>query len=362
MQLDTPSSTLKTELIPLELQDILRVSHEPLRQFSDFEVHQLLCADLYAYLNYLDQGLREIVLGAAQISMPPKQLFQQPGELGDFRVMPCVRATAAGKLHKTIKLVGTNRIGRLVPDQISVGKACYLDPQENFVSHQFDACLLSSIRTGACAALATRHLQTADRPIRTVTVVGAGRVGFYAAMCLLNNGEIDTLTIVDHLPERAVTLAAGLQRIAPDCQITTTEYADLSNCDLLLLATSSNTAIYHPDHFSAQIIITLGADCIEQRELHDHPQWHSRAIYVDTLDSLRFGDLAAWTAESEFDSRRLIEITHLAANHTRPPDYPALFIATGSALFDNLTMSYLVEITTETGPVAPPAETALGTD
>jgi len=335
---------------PLIINDILRISPEPLRQFSDIQIHQLLCADLTAYLDYLDQGLREIGNGTAQLTMPAKLLFQQPGELGDFRVMPCVRTTAEGQLHKTVKLVGTNRAGIQVPDQISVGKACYLDPLENFVSHQFDACLLSSIRTGGCAALAARYLQIANQPLRSLALVGAGRVGFYTALCLLVNSELTSIQITDRLPERANTMAIALQEIAPNCLITTTDYAGLKKCDLLVLSTSSTSPIYNPEQFAAQVVISLGADCIEQRELHDHPLWRHDAIHIDTIDSLRFGDLAAWDLKAQLDAEKLVDITQLAACPVgaETTAYPALFISTGSALLDNLTMSYLVELTAET--------------
>lgn len=356
-----PLRAFNADLSAEELNAIIRVSPEPLRQFTDLEVHQLLCADLPAYLNYIDLGLREISLGNSRLNMPPKQLFQQPGESGDFRVMPCVRTTSKGRLHKTVKLVGTNRAGQQVPDQISVGKACYLDPLENFVSHQFDACLLSSIRTGACAAVAARHLQSLDRPIRSFRLVGAGRVGFYAALCLLGDTEINSLQICDYLPPRAAAVATALQKRFPDCEITSTDYASLTNCDLLVLATSSETALYHPDQFDAQIVISLGADSQQQREIHDHPQWHSGNVYVDTVDSLLFGDLAAWRKTAEHPESKLTDITQLAAAEPGRAAHPALFIATGSALLDNLTMSYLVEITAETEPGEPLAQTRLET-
>jgi len=80
-------------------------------------------------------------------------LFSDPGDAGDFRVMPCV-VRRGGRVRKTIKVVGTNLAQQVVPGQITVGKALALHPVENFVTDLFEACLLSSARTGACAALA----------------------------------------------------------------------------------------------------------------------------------------------------------------------------------------------------------------
>lgn len=363
MKPDRIFSDPENTINPLLLKKILRVSPEPSQHFSDLQVHRLLCDDLTAYLDYLDRGLTEIGQGSAQLTLPAKQLFKQSYETGDFRVMPCVRATSTGQLHKTVKLVGTNRAGLKVPDQISVGKAFYLDPVENFISHEFAACLLSSIRTGACAALAAGYLQDGNEPLQRLTLAGAGRVGFYAALCLLSRNNYQSIQITDPLPGRASAVAAALRPFTSDCEIIAVDYADLEDCDLLVLSTTSNTPIYHPDQFAARIVISVGADCVEQREIHDHPQWRGNTLYVDSDDSLRFGDLAAWQQTTPIHTHQLTDITHLAAT---PPangaiDYPALFISTGSALLDNLTMSYLVELTAENQPQAPPAETDRGT-
>lgn len=92
--------------------------------------------------------------------------------------MPC-EVRSGVQITKTVKLIGTNTVQRVVPDQITVGRLLVLDPAENFVFAVMEACLLSSDRTGACAALAIDALARArDR----LAVIGSGRVGFYAAL------------------------------------------------------------------------------------------------------------------------------------------------------------------------------------
>ncbi|MBL4623412.1 MAG: hypothetical protein JKY89_13545 [Immundisolibacteraceae bacterium] len=328
------------------LAQVLRITPEPLQQIDDYSVHRLICEDLSAYLDYLDQGLQEIGRGTAQLTLPPKQLFQQPGESGDFRVMPCVRTAADGRVHKTVKLVGTNRIGEQVPDQITVGKANYLHPQENFISHQFDACLLSSIRTGACAALASKYLLNHDDQAGlSVALVGAGRVGYYGLLCLLNSGAVASVQICDPTPGRTQNLTALIGKQWPELSIETSTYPQLSACDLLILATDSPEPVYKPEDFATRLVVSLGADCVEQRELHRHQQWLDQNIYVDTADSVSFGDLHAWNLQQPLAASRLIDLPQLSITNTDSPNHgqpSALFVGTGSALMDNLTMSYLV--------------------
>jgi ornithine cyclodeaminase/alanine dehydrogenase-like protein (mu-crystallin family) len=105
------------------------------------------------YYEYAKNTLLCIAAGKLSIELPPKQLFCDEDPASDFRIMPCI---IKGKTNtrKTVKIVGTNIRQQLAPDQITVGKAFNMHPQENFISHIFDACILSSARTGICATLA----------------------------------------------------------------------------------------------------------------------------------------------------------------------------------------------------------------
>lgn len=397
---------LEPQLEP-QLEWLLRVTAEPLQQLSDRQVHQLLTVHLDDYLKYVKNGLGDIGAGRAAIDLPPKQLFQQTGEAGDFRVMPCVRTAADGRVHKTVKLVGTNKVGIQVADQITVGKACYLEPEENFISHQFDACLLSSIRTGACAAIAADYLldpatfeptrfapatsDSSGRDAMTLTLVGAGRVGLYTAWCLSRFFTFSQINVVDRQTERAEALCGFLQTLLPDCRSDVA--GSINDCDsrLLVLATDSTRPIFNPDELqpprlgtnplgpdqlppdqlslnqiNPELVISLGADSLDQREIETSPIWDGATLFVDTVDSVRYGDLAAWQRGAD---QRLVELTELAAL-TEPgalrwknradeselaadgiSSHPKLFISTGSALLDNLTMSYLVELLEREAPL-----------
>jgi hypothetical protein len=111
-------------------------------------------------------------------------------------------------VRKTVKLVGTNVVQERLADQITVGRAFALHPQENFVTHSFAACLLSSARTGACAALAGERL--APRRTTTVSLIGAGRVGCYSALYLAALGGLERLHVHDRDGRRAEGLARAL--------------------------------------------------------------------------------------------------------------------------------------------------------
>ncbi|MBE7461743.1 MAG: hypothetical protein HS112_14635 [Zoogloeaceae bacterium] len=319
-----------------ELKRILRPAREPVRHVDDALVHSLVLADPAAYLKFMENGLRQITAGRMQLTLPAKSVFADGPGRGDFRVMPCV-TQSAGRIVKSVKVVGTNLAQRNVPDQLTVGKSLLLHPEENYVSHVFDANALSSIRTGACVALGTRLL-AAQR--RRLLFAGAGRVGFYSAVLCLALGQIESMRFSDPVHERAASLARFLADRHPAICFTAGPPED-GQADVVILATSSSAAFCRPPGWGAQLVISVGADTDYQSELD--AAWAGRAdIVLDTLDSARLGDLRSWLEEGRIrkeDLRDLFDILR------RPQEAagPVLFVSTGSALFDNLTMAYLAE-------------------
>ncbi len=320
------------------LQNVLRVHREPCIHYSDWRIHHLLTRNPAGYCRFIERELKECAAGRLSLELPAKLVFPDGECAGDFRVMPCVVRRPEGA-RKTIKLVGTNTVGRRVPDQVTVGKAWVLDPVENFVSHSFDACLLSSARTGACAAVAAARLAVSRA---RVNVVGAGRVGYYAALYLASLGNIDTVYLADRLDDRARRCADLLAQQVPAVRFTAVGFAELPECDVAVLATTSTRPLCAPPGWGAQLVASLGADTTYQRELD--AAWLDMAeIYVDSTDSLRYGDLHAWRAAGCLREEQLTDLLQLLRSTPEPAGgRPRIFVSTGWALLDNLTIGYLL--------------------
>jgi len=319
---------------------VLRLSEEPSRHWSDQQIHAALTADPAGFIRFMTDGVRAVSEGAAQIDMPPKQIFadadiegdSKGDRLGDFRIMPCVLHW--GKRHwKTVKVVGTNNAQRIVPDKITVGKALVLHYEENFVTDVIDACILSSARTGACAAIAAEAL---GAPRRHVAIVGSGRVGFYSALYLCAQGGISRLAFHDTVPQRAEHAAQALATLFPDIDIGAR--SGEPDAELVVVATTSTRPLLHPASTSAVTVISLGADTDEQRELA--PAWRQEAdLFVESIDSLRYGDLKHWGVRPS----EVTELSGLFKSGRQVSRDRSVFISTGSALFDNLAIGYLLE-------------------
>jgi len=280
-----------------------------------------------AFLEFLNRSLDDIAAGRVGVDQPKKQIFDDPGG-GDFRVMPCVVKGPDG-LFKTVKVVGTNVAGLNVPDQVTVGKAMVLHPVENYVTHVVDACLLSSARTAACAVAGVLRM---DRRPERVFILGAGRVGYYLGVFLAAAFPQVRLGFADSLSQRAERLARELREL----EIGAEAVSSLKEwpADLAILATTSAEPVLCRSEAGAMAVVSVGADTPWQRELAD--DWAAEAaVLVDTVDSLHVGDLLAWS-ESGRRLPRLAPITQALPRGLR------LFISTGSALFDNLALRFVL--------------------
>ena len=320
-------------------QSVLRLSTEPFEYFDEQAVHAALTSDPCGYYGHVKKQLQRIALGQAELKMPPKQLFADPGSGGDCRVMPCI-VRDGDQVLKTVKLIGTNARQQIVPNQITVGKACVFHPVENYISHIFEACLLSSARTAICAVLAIDLL---GRSRQQLTLIGAGRVGFYTGLYAAALGFTRHITVHDVDQPRAESCAEALRLRFPAITVSVSQRNELKDTDNLVLSTTSRKPVYGVNDFNAELVISLGADTDYQRELDD--LWASNSsIFVDTKDSARYGDLRNWLQSDLISKDELTDLFTLLSSQKQPSgEKTRVFVSTGTALFDNLTIGYLLE-------------------
>ena len=318
------------------LQQVLRVHDEPYRYFDDQQIHHLLTVQPLQYLDHLLAMLESLATGESSLELPNKLVFDDADAYSDFRVMPCV-IRHPERIRKTVKLVGTNTQQQQVPDQITVGKAFALDEKENFVSAGFAGCLLSSARTGACVATAVRLL---TKNSTHISIVGAGRVGYYAALYIAALGNTKKISVYDNITSRAENTVQLLQQTYPDIEIIVTPQQE-AQADVVVLATDSHKPIYGEKQKPADLVVSVGADTHWQHEVSEQLLGQV-SICVDTLDSFNCGDLRRWHGTNKIATNKVTDLLTLLAE--KPAiQQPTLFISTGSALFDNLTIDYILE-------------------
>lgn len=332
---DCPHS--RTLMMTIDLyRDILRISHEPHHYHDERTVHCALMSDPAAYYRHVRTFLQDLAFGRATAVLPPKQLMEDSRGDGDFRSMPCI-TERGDAVCKTVKIVGTNLRQLDVSDQITVGKAFRLHPVENFITDIFEACLLSSARTGLCVAIG---LELLHARASSLAVVGCGRVGYYIARLAVEAAPLERIVLVDCEPRRAEQLAEHLRVEMPGVALSTSALLP-AGIDCVALATTSCEALLGPHDSDCRLVISVGADTDNQSELHS--DWSGCPVFVDTLDSMSFGDLSRWEKSGAIDRRKVRDIFYLLreGGSEAGPGERMVYVSTGSALFDNLTISYL---------------------
>lgn len=321
------------------LPDFLVPSPEKGLHWTEQQVHAWLTADPKGYIAYLNQAFEAMASDLLYAEFPPKQILTDRYGNGDFRTMPCV-TEHNGTICKTVKIVGTNLDQQKVPGQITVGRAYVLDSRENFITHAVDACLLSSARTGACAILAVNKLADSAK----LSIIGCGRVGYYTLLFALATIPGCQISLADAAPAKAIQLMEYFTSIVPNATINTVSVEEALSIPVVILATTSGTPIASPENTTADFIVSLGADADDQSELSiSWADLDNLEIMVDTHDCQRFGDLKKWNTAGKLDGHQLRDLVSIY-RHQAKRSCRGLFVSTGSALFDNLTLRYLLKL------------------
>ncbi len=322
-----------------QLNSILRVSDEPFLFLKDDDIHEILTSNPLEYIDFLLSRLKMIATGQSEMVLPPKMVFDAHMRTGDYRVMPCITQHPDNNLH-IVKIIGTNRKQELVPDQITVGKAFVIDKDEHFISHIIDGCLLSSARTGACAVIAMSLLSSKNE---SLAIVGAGRVGFYTALYAVSFLKFKNIVFIDIVPGRAQACAEYLSSIHSTAIFSAKSSLRNAPSDVLVLATTSATQLCEPKDTHANLTLSLGADINDQHELSQ--AWSQyQPIFVDSEDAINFGDLQQWHKEGYLDKNKIMDLLAVCKKaEALAVSEKKVFISTGSAMFDNLSIEYLLQ-------------------
>lgn len=320
------------------LQQVLRVKDPAPTDVSEQRVHEILSAQPREYLQFIHDRLMGLARDRGGIvDLPSKQIFRDSFIPGDFRVMTCV-LRHSDATWKVVKIIGTNYAGNVLPDQISVGQVFLLHGSDNHITHRFSGCLLSSARTGACMTLMARRFAG---PVHRIGIIGAGRVGYYAALFASHLWDDALIVIADSDERKAELLAGSCREVAPWGNFEPAASSAAGDTDLLFLATTSRVPVIEKAETRARVVVSAGADAEDQRELGDSFASNGE-VWVDTFDSASVGDLKSWK-DRGLSLLRPRHVLDLFSSEVHEVGAIGLCISTGSALFDNLTVQYLVD-------------------
>lgn len=290
------------------------------------------CADLAAVIDAVEEAFAAYARGDAQ--MPSKAYVDLPQYNGDFRSMPAYLDAgdwdAAG-----LKWVNSHPDN---PDRHGLptvmGTMIYSDPATAYPLAIMDGTILTRLRTGAAAGVATRHLARPDAS--SLGIVGAGVQSYTLTEAVALVRDIDRIVVadVDEDAERAF-----VTRFGADFEVVTGTVDDAAACDVLCTATPVETPIVSRAAVGEQTHINaMGADAPGKHELADAILQDALVVVDDHDQAVHSGEvnvpISAGTYTADAIHAELGEVVDGAKRGRNDTDGITVFDSTGLAIQD----------------------------
>lgn len=217
--------------------------------------------------------------GRNETQMPPKVYLDLPEFDGDFRAMPAYFGGSAG-----VKWVNSHPFN---PERHSLpsvlGMYILSDPASALPLAVMDATLLTAIRTGAAAAVATKYLARPDS--RSVGFVGSG-VQARTLLAALQ-AVFDDLVVV-----ASDVSAEAAERFAAETGGTVGDLATAVACDIVCTATPVREPIVRREWVNPGCHINaIGADAHGKQELDTQILLDARVVIDDWAQACGSGEV-----------------------------------------------------------------------
>lgn len=234
-----------------------------------------LC-DMPLAISAVEEAFRAYAEGRAR--MPSKVYLDLPEHQGDFRAMPSLMGSYAG-----VKWVNAHPHNRARFDLPTVmGTYVLSDPRTAFPLAIMDATLLTALRTGAAAGVATKYL--ANQPLGRVGFIGTGVQARMFRDALRTLGSFELLAA-----DRDAGAAEGF---AAESGGRAVSVAEAAACPVICIATPSSAPVIERAWVAAGTHINaMGADGPGKQELDPAILLAARIVVDEPEQSLHGGEL-----------------------------------------------------------------------
>ncbi|MDY6817531.1 MAG: ornithine cyclodeaminase family protein [Halobacteriales archaeon] len=289
-------------------------------------------AQMGEVIDAVEAAFRAYERGDAQ--MPAKSYIDLPQYNGDFRSMPAYLAAedwdAAG--IKWVNVHPDNPDDHDLPTVM--GTVIYSDPETAFPLAIMDGTELTMKRTGAAAAVATRHLAVEDAT--SMGIIGAGVQSYTQLEAVSSIRPIEEVVISDRNEEAT---SAFIEYFGDAFDIRAGSISEAGHCDILSTVTPVESPIVSPEDVGDRTHINaMGADAEGKHELADEILLNAKLVIDDYDQCTHSGEInVPWAAGVLDDSDLYGEIGQIASD-VKPgrtaDDGVTVFDSTGLAIQD----------------------------
>ncbi|SDJ96623.1 L-alanine dehydrogenase [Halovenus aranensis] len=229
------------------------------------------------------------------VQMPAKSYVDLPQYNGDFRSMPAYIETDDWDAA-AVKWVNVHPDN---PDEEGLptvmGTLIYSDPETGFPLAVMDATDLTRLRTGAAAAVATRHLAREDAA--SLGLVGAGVQAHSQLEAISRARDIETVVISDLDDE---VRAAFIEEYGDEFDVQEGDVAEAAACDVVSTTTPVRDpiveAVGDETHVNA-----MGADAEGKHEIADEVLQEAKLVIDDHEQCTHSGEINVPWSEGVLD-------------------------------------------------------------
>jgi ornithine cyclodeaminase/alanine dehydrogenase-like protein (mu-crystallin family) len=235
------------------------------------------------------------------------------------------------------------------------GQVLVLDPATGRLQGQLDGGMVTKLRTGAVAALATSVLALPDA--RTLAVIGTGEQaeGITEAILGLGNFRFEMVRVYSRDPgnrERFIRrMEARIRQCGfptPGWHAATTAREALVDADVVVTATTASTPVVSAEAISAPCHINaVGAFRPDAAELAPELVGRARLVVVESRTAARreAGDLIQAADRGLLDWETVRELAEIAArpDDIRPAGGITVFKSVGVAALDAAVSRYILD-------------------
>ena len=276
--------------------------------------------------------------------MPAKVYLSLPQFGGDLRAMPAFVGGAAGV--KWVNSHPRNPAERGLPTVMGI--VLLNDPATGQPLAIMDGTLITSLRTGAAAAVATKHLARADA--RTLGLIGCGAQAPHLLRAIAAVRAFDEVRLFDRDPERPQKLALELT----DLPTQPASQQDTAACDVVTTATPGLGPILEAGWLRPGAHVNaIGADGPGKQELDPRILARARVVVDDLEQAVHGGELNVPIGRGQFAEAQIAATLGEVVAGLKPGRQDAsqvtVFDSTGLAIQDIATASLAYRRAVERG-------------